>query len=73
GPGRRHPRAPEACGRLARVLGELGLLRWQGSDAARTLGVVSSEGTDLTRSAAFVAYRDRYEEGRRYLSRRRQS
>jgi single-stranded-DNA-specific exonuclease len=70
---RRHPRSPEACGRLARILGELGLIRWQGSDAARTLGAVSSEGTDLNRSTAFVAYRDRYEEGRRYLSRRRQS
>ena len=43
------------------------------ADAARALRVVSSEGTDLERSAAFVAYRDRYEEGRRYLSKRRQT
>jgi single-stranded-DNA-specific exonuclease len=70
---RRHPRSPEACGRLGRILGELGLIRWQGSDTARTLGVVSSEATDLNRSAAFVAYRDRYEEGRRFLNRRRQN
>ncbi len=72
GEGRSHPLSPEAAARSARVLAELGLVRWERSGAARALGVVSSEGTDLERSAAFVAYRDRYEEGRRYLSKRRQ-
>ena len=57
-PSARHPsRRPSA-----RVLAELGLVRWEPADAARALRVVSSEGTDLERSAAFVAYRDRYEE-----------
>jgi single-stranded-DNA-specific exonuclease len=73
GPNRSHPRTPEVCARLVRVLDELGLLRWGGFGAGRTLGVVSSEATDLERSKAFVAYRDRFEEARRYLSRRRQS
>ncbi len=65
---RSHPLSPEVAGRSARVLGELGLISWQRSGDARTLGVVSSQGTDLDRSGAFVAYRDRYEEGRRFLS-----
>lgn len=69
GEGRSHRLAPEPCGRTTRVLGELGLLRWHGSGTARSLGVVSSSGTDLERSAAFRAYRERYEDGRRFLSR----
>jgi single-stranded-DNA-specific exonuclease len=69
---RAHPLAPEAAARSTRVLTELGVVQWRGSDGARTLGVVSSGAVDLERSAAFVAYRDRYEEGRRYLSERRQ-
>ena len=70
---RSHPLTPEVAARSARVLGELGLIEWDGSGADRALGVVSSSGTDLERSAAFVAYRQRYEEGRRYLSEGRQS
>ena len=73
GEARSHPLSPEAAARSARVLGELALVRRAGSGDARALGVVSSEGTDLERSAAFVAYRDRSEEGRRYLSKRRQT
>jgi len=73
GPGRSHPRSPEACARLARVLCELGLLRWEGSGPGRVLTVLNSQGTDLARSKAYVAYRDRFEEGRRYLSERPQS
>ncbi len=42
------------------------------SAATGTVGVVSSEGTDLERSAAFRAYSARYEEAQRYLERRRQ-
>ncbi len=70
---RSHPLTPEVAARSARVLGELELIEWDGSGADRALGVVSSSGTDLERSAAFVAYRQRYEEGRRYLSEGRQS
>jgi single-stranded-DNA-specific exonuclease len=73
GEGRAHPHPAEVAARSARVLIELELLRWEGSGPNRVLSVVSSSGTDLERSEAFVAYRDRYEEGRRYLSERRQS
>ena len=73
GEGRRHPLSPEVAARSARVLGELGLLEWSGSGVARSLRVVSSGGTDLERSNAFVAYRDRCEEGRRFLSEQRQN
>ncbi len=73
GEGRAHPHSPEVAARSARVLAELELLRWEGSGPNRTLSVVSSSGTDLERSEAFRAYRDRYEEGRRYLSERRQT
>lgn len=71
------PRSPEVAGRALRVLLELGVVRWEqgapgaASGAARVLGVVSSETNELARSAAFLAYRERHEEGRRYLSRRR--
>ncbi len=73
GEARAHPLSPEVAARSARVLAELGLIEWSNSGATGLLGVVSSSGTDLERSAAFVAYRDRYEEGRRYLSEGRQS
>jgi single-stranded-DNA-specific exonuclease len=72
GSGRAHPHSPEVAARAARVLGELELLRWDGSGSTRTLMVVSSSGTDLERSRAYRFYRDRYEEGQRYLSERRQ-
>ena len=39
---------------------------------AAAVGVVSSERTDLERSAAFRAYSARYQEGRRYLEGRKQ-
>ena len=73
GEGRAHPHSPEVAARSARVLAELELLRWEGSGPNRALSVVSSSGTDLERSEAFRAYRDRYEEGRRYLSERKQT
>ena len=65
---RAYPQAPEAAARRLRVLEEIEVVAWDGSGADRQLGVVSSEGTDLERSPAFVAYRERYEEGIRYLS-----
>jgi len=69
---RAHPRSPEAAARSLRVLVELGVVQWRGTGSNRTVGVVSSSGTDLERSAAFVAYRGRSEEGRRFLNERRQ-
>ena len=69
GAGRAHPRSPEAAARGARVLAELGLVELSGSGASRSLGVVSSEGTDLERSVAFIAYRARREQGRACLTR----
>ncbi len=69
-----HPRSPEVAARSLRVLADLGLVRppWEGSGPPGGARVVSSEGTDLVRSGAFNAYRARCEEGRRFLSRRRQ-
>ena len=60
--------SPEAAARSLRVLIELDLLAWDASAATRRLRVVSSEATNLERSPAFVAYRGRHEEGRRFLS-----
>jgi hypothetical protein len=71
GPGR-YPRAPEVCARRIRVLEEMGAVEWDPAAARRTLRVVSSVTKDLELTESFVAYRDRYEEGRRFLSRRRQ-
>ena len=73
GDGRAHPHSPEVAARAARVLCELELLRWDGDGEDRRLKVVSSSGTDLERSHAFRFYRDRLEEGRRFLSERRQT
>jgi len=73
GGNRAHPRSPETAARSMRVLQELGVVQWRGTGSNRTLGVVSSSGTDLERAEAFVAYRERSEEGRRFLSERRQS
>lgn len=67
-----HPRSPEAAARCFRVLYELGLVQGEPGGGAGTVGVVSSGKTDLELSAAFRAYRARYEEGQRYLERRKQ-
>jgi single-stranded-DNA-specific exonuclease len=67
-----HPRSPETAARCLRVLSELSLVQGEPNGGAGVVGVVSSERTDLERSAAFRAYRARYEEGQRYLERRRQ-
>jgi hypothetical protein len=73
GEGRTHPRSAESSARMARVLRELELIQWDGSGPNRRLSVVSSTGTDLERSPAFVAFRERYEEGRKFLTGRRQT
>jgi single-stranded-DNA-specific exonuclease len=67
------PRAPEARARCFRVLAELGLVQGSPAGGDGTVGVVSSERTDLERSTAFQAYSARYEECRRYLEGRRQT
>jgi single-stranded-DNA-specific exonuclease len=71
GPGR-HPRAPEVGARRIRVLEEVGAIEWESAATPGTLRVVSSVAKDLDLTESFVAYQERYEEGRRFLSRRRQ-
>jgi single-stranded-DNA-specific exonuclease len=63
----RHRRSPELAARCVRVLQELGLVRGAPNLAVRDLGVLSSEGIDLERSAAYRACRAQLEEGERYL------
>jgi single-stranded-DNA-specific exonuclease len=63
----RHPRGPETAARCFRVLEELGLVQGTPAAAGGEVGVVSSDGTELERSAAFRAYGARHEEGRQYL------
>jgi single-stranded-DNA-specific exonuclease len=70
GPGR-YARSPEVAARRLRLLEELGAVAWEASATARSLLVVSSEGI-LEELETFVAYRERYEEGRQFLSRSRQ-
>ena len=66
-----HPRDPETAARCFRVLAELGLVHGAPAGGDGTVGVVSSEGTELERSAAFRAYSARCEEGKRFLERRK--
>jgi len=63
------PLCPEASARRFRVLDELGLVEGASECGAGVVRVVSSEGTDLERSAAFRAYRERLSEARRFLAR----
>lgn len=65
-------RGPESAARCFRVLAELGLVEGDPDGGRGEVGVVSSEETDLERSAAFRAYSAQFEEGRRYLERHRQ-
>jgi single-stranded-DNA-specific exonuclease len=63
------PRAPlpaTLAGRVLRVLAELHLVSLD--PESRTLAVPAAERTALERSAAYRAYNQRYEDGRRYLS-----
>jgi single-stranded-DNA-specific exonuclease len=64
-----HPLCPEACARRFRVLRELGLLQGLPTSGAGVVRAVSSERTDLQRSAAFRAYSERLSEAQRYLAR----
>ncbi len=67
------PRSPEAASRCLRVFEELGLVQRVTEPRDAVLGVVSSEATELERSAAFVAYRRHCEEGTRFLNGQRQA
>jgi single-stranded-DNA-specific exonuclease len=69
GGGGPHPYSPEAAARCFRVLAELDLVAGEPAGGAGTVGVVSSEGTDLERSAAFRAYRRDHSEAVLYLAR----
>ena len=64
------PRSPEVAARCFRVLAELGLVQGSPAGGRGAVGVVSSEGTELERSAAYRAYGARHQEAQRYLERR---
>jgi single-stranded-DNA-specific exonuclease len=64
-----HPLCPEACARRFRVLSELGLLQGAPEGGAGIVRVVSSEKTELQRSAAFRAYAERLSEAQQFLAR----
>jgi single-stranded-DNA-specific exonuclease len=68
-----YPRGPEAAARCYRVLSELGLVQGTPDRGRGSVGVVSSEGTDLERSTAYRAYSARFQEGRRFLEGRKQT
>jgi single-stranded-DNA-specific exonuclease len=67
------PRSAEAAARCFRVLAELRLVQGSPNRGEGSVGVVSSEGTELQRSEAYRAYDARYQEGLQYLEGRRQS
>ncbi len=64
-----YPLCAETAARCLRVLLELDLVRGEPAAGDGTVGVVSSEGTDLERSTAFRAYSDEFSEARRFLER----
>ena len=72
GGGGSHPLPPEAAARCFRVLAELELVAGDPAGGAGAVGVVSSEGTDLERSAAFRVYRRDHSEAAQYLARLQQ-
>ncbi len=63
------PLSPESAARCFRVLADLGLVTGDPASGAGTVGVVSSEGTELERSAAFRAFRKDHSEAALYLAR----
>jgi single-stranded-DNA-specific exonuclease len=67
-----HPLSAEAAARCFRVLGELELVAGEPNGGDGVVGVVSSEGTDLERSAAFRSYRADHSEAQRFLERPKQ-
>ena len=67
-----HPLCRRDRGPLLPRSRELGLVAGEPSGGAGVVGVVSSEGTDLERSAAFRAYRADHSEAQQYLERPKQ-
>jgi single-stranded-DNA-specific exonuclease len=65
-------RSPETAARCFRILAELCLVHGEPAAGGGLVGVVSSEGTDLERSASYRAYSARHEEARQYLEAHRQ-
>jgi single-stranded-DNA-specific exonuclease len=65
------PLSPEVAARCLRVLRELDLVAGESSAGGGRVGVVSSKGTDLERSAAFRSYTDEYAEATRFLESRK--
>jgi single-stranded-DNA-specific exonuclease len=68
-----HPRSPETAARGFRVLTELELVDGVPKRGHGEVRVVSSENTDLQRSAAFRAFSARFQEAQRYLEGQRQA
>jgi single-stranded-DNA-specific exonuclease len=66
GPGP-HCLDPETAARAFRVLRELGLVAGDTNAGAGLVSVVSSEGTDLERSAAFRVYSEEHSEAQSFL------
>ncbi len=66
-----HPRSAVVAARCLRVLIELGLAQGTPAGGAGSVGVVSSEKTDLERSASYMAYGARHQEGLQFLERRK--
>lgn len=64
-----HPLCPEASARRFRVLSELRLVQGAPEGGAGVVRALSSEKTDLQRSAAFRAYSERLAEAQRFLER----
>jgi single-stranded-DNA-specific exonuclease len=64
-----YPLCAEASARRFRVLHELGLLQGSPEEGEGVVRVVSSVRTDLQRSVAFRAYRDRLSEAQQFLAR----
>jgi single-stranded-DNA-specific exonuclease len=67
-----HLLSAEAAARCFRVLRELELVAGEPKGGNGVVGVVSSEGTDLERSAAFRSYRADHSEAQRFLERPKQ-
>lgn len=67
----RFPRSPIVAARCLRVLSELELVQGAAEGGNGRLSVVSSEGTELERSAAYRAYGARHQEALRFLERRK--
>jgi len=64
-----HPLCAEASARRFRVLADLGLVQGAPEGGAGVVRVVSSEKTDLRRSAAFRAYSEKLSEAQQFLAR----